>query len=317
MKIMSYNIRSFGLGKNSKFGALKKLILKEKPSFFALQETKLESVDDRWVNLIWGSLNCNFIQQDKIGKSGGQLLIWDSSLFEATDVIKFDRVIGVRGKWKDNGSILNVLNIYGPHDERGKQSLWDSLSNVINSNNEAWVLCGDFNEVRTPEERLNCVFVENRAKKFNEFIQANNLLEIPMGGRSFTRVCDNGIKFSKLDRFLVSEPFLLLWRNLTAVVMERTDSDHCPISLSDDERNFGPKLVKVFDAWLDNNDAELLIQNTWAACSPPGPRRDRQFLSKLKMVKAALIQWSSQQFGSLDSEIDDLKTKAQALELKA
>ncbi|XP_071718147.1 uncharacterized protein [Rutidosis leptorrhynchoides] len=267
MKIISYNIRTFGSGKESKFGSIKKFIAVEKPSFFALQETKLKLVDKSWIESLLGSTSCEFIQQEKIGKSSGQLLIWDTNLFDASDVIRIDRVIGVRGVWKNNYTVINTLNVYGPHDDNGKSKLWDSLSSIIGNSDEAWALCGDFNEVRKDDERLNFVFIESRAKRFNDFINSNSLSDIPMGGRCFTHVSEDGLKFSKIDRFLVSDKFMALWNNLSAVIMDRSDSDHCPISLFDEVKKFGPKPIKVFDSWLDDPEAENIISSSWA--NPP------------------------------------------------
>ncbi|XP_071705387.1 uncharacterized protein [Rutidosis leptorrhynchoides] len=326
MKILSYNIRGFGVSKDSKFGPIKKLILYEKPSFIALQETKLHLVNDTWVHslwfntpgcYIWGSNDCDFIQQEMIGKSGGQLLIWDSKLFEAVNVIKLDRVIGIRGKWKINGANLNVLNVYGPHDDVKKQILWDLLDSLLSADDEAWPICGDLNEVRDHTERFNCEFVASRARRFNDFILSNNLLDIPLGGRAYTRVSDDGTKFSKLDRFLVSEKFYLLWNNLAAVVLERRESDHCPIVLKDEEKNYGPKPFKIFDAWYEDESIEQVVSDAWAASTTTGVRKDRVFLNKLKCVKVALKLWSRQKFGQLDGEIETHKNVAQALEIKA
>ncbi|XP_071695540.1 uncharacterized protein [Rutidosis leptorrhynchoides] len=286
MKIISYNIRSFGVGIDSKFGEAKRIIRKEKPSFLALQETKLHLVDNLWVKSLWGNSDYEFIQQEMVGKSGGQLLIWDKQEFEAPDVIKEDHVVGVRGKWIGNDSIIIVLNVYRPHDDIKKQKLWDCLGKLID-NNEAWVLCGDFNEVRGPSERFNCEFVENIARWFNDFIRDNSLVDIPMGGRIFTRFSDDGTKFSKLDRFLVSESFHQLWNNLSSVALDRTKSDHCPIMLCNDVKDFGTKPIKVFDIWLEDDEAVQIIKD-----------------SKTK-------------FGNLDDEIEAHKNAASALELKA
>ncbi|XP_071728627.1 uncharacterized protein [Rutidosis leptorrhynchoides] len=181
MKIMSYNIRVFGVGPDSKLGQTKKIIRDEKPLFLAIQETKLHLVDRDWIVALWGNTDCEFIQREMMGKSGGQLLIWDTQVFEATDVISLDRVIGIRGTWKADGSILNILNVYGPHENALKKKLWESLGKVIESRDEAWVVCGDFNEVRYETERFNCEFKESRAKRFNEFIANSNLLDIPLG----------------------------------------------------------------------------------------------------------------------------------------
>ncbi|XP_071719374.1 uncharacterized protein [Rutidosis leptorrhynchoides] len=286
MKIVSYNIRGFGSGKFSKFNTVKKLIANEKPSFCALQETKLRIVKDSWVHKLWGSTECDFIQQEMIGKSGGQLLIWDLNVFEPIDVHKVDRVIGIRGKWKSSGIEINILNVYGPYDDNSKQNLWDNLTVLLRDSNEPWVICGDFNEVRDQSERLNCEFVESRAKRFNNFIQSNDLMDIPLG-------------------------------DITVVALERKDSDHCPIVLKDSEKDFSPKPFKLFDAWFNENGFEQVIMDAWENSEQTGTRKDKCFLNKLKVVKIALRSWSSSNYGQLDGDIEVLKNLAQNLELKA
>ncbi|XP_071704293.1 uncharacterized protein [Rutidosis leptorrhynchoides] len=308
MKIISYNIRGFGLGKKeNKFGRTKNLIAKERPSFVAVQESRLNSVDLNWIHSLWGTTECDFIQREKIGNSGGQLLIWDTSCFDAIDVIRFECVIGIRGVWKDNQHPINILNVYGPHDDVNKVKLWDSISRVIDGSDEAWILCGNFNEVRKREERFNCEFLEYRARRFNDFITNNGLLEIPMGGRNFTRVSDDGIKFSKLDRFLVNEKFQLLWKDLSAVVLDRKSSDHCPILLKDEEKNFGPKPFKIFDAWFNEESSAQVVKDAWLTSVLISNRKDCIFRNKLKNVKAALKEWSFKNFNNLDGDIEILR----------
>ncbi|XP_071738625.1 uncharacterized protein [Rutidosis leptorrhynchoides] len=213
-----------------------------------------------------------------------------------------DRIIEVRGKWKANGCILNILNVYGPHEDCKKQTLWENLTGILSNSDEAWALCGDFNEFRGPSERLNCEFVACRAKRFDDFIVNNNLFDIPLGGRMFTRVSDDGLKFSKLDRFLVFENFVSLWVNLLAMVMERKDSDHCPIRLMDEEKKFGPKPWKILDCWFDTDEANHIVKNVWISDTD---------------TAAALKSWSTNHFGQLDGEIKAHKNTVQALEIKA
>ncbi|XP_071712602.1 uncharacterized protein [Rutidosis leptorrhynchoides] len=235
-----------------KFNWVRRTLRIEKPNFFYLQETKLNTVDLKWVRSLMEYNSCEFIQKEKVGKSVGQLLIWDSIYFDASNVIMFDRVIGIRGKWKATGEEFNIINVYGPHEDANKKKLWESLSSLLKESDEAWILWGDFNEVGDSSERLNCEFIVRRARKFNDFIDINNLLETPLGGRLFTRVSDDRVKFSKLDRFLVSKKFIHMWGELAAVALDRKHSDYCPIILKDDEKNFSPKPFKVFDAWFDD-----------------------------------------------------------------
>ncbi|XP_071735875.1 uncharacterized protein [Rutidosis leptorrhynchoides] len=275
------------------------------------------SVDRNWIGSLWGSLDFDFIQKEKTGKAGGQLLIWDSNLFEAESVIMFDCTIGIKGIWKASGCNMNVANIYGSRDDVNKQKLWCELGKLVSTNDEECVLCGDFNEVRNQAERFNCDFVEYRADRFNKFIADSRLMDIPLRGRNFTRVSDDGLKYSKLDRFLVTEKFYHLWKDLTMVALDRDLSDHCPIMLKDEERNFGPKPFRVFDVWFDEEDVSDVIRDAWNIAVPDINRKDCVFRNKLKNVKETLKSWSRNKFNHLDGEIEMFKTTAQQLELQA
>ncbi|XP_071714453.1 uncharacterized protein [Rutidosis leptorrhynchoides] len=80
-----------------------------------------------------------------------------------------------------------------------------SLDELMQYDDVDWVFGGDFNEVRSQDERQNCNFIQRRANLFNEFIEKNHLFEASLVGKLFTRISDDGKKLSKLDRFIVSE----------------------------------------------------------------------------------------------------------------
>ncbi|XP_071713197.1 uncharacterized protein [Rutidosis leptorrhynchoides] len=287
MKIISLNIRGFGSGKESKFGDVRKLRILEKPSIFVLQETKCHNKGDNWVFGLWGSKDCGYVQKEMVGKSGGQLIIWDKNIFEVSGEQISDYFVAIWGTWKDSGSETIIVNVYGPDDDVSKRKMWDSLNNILSISGVSWVICGDFNEVRDCSERLNCEFFEKQAKMFNEFINQNMFVDIPIGGRKFTRVSDDSVKMSKFDRILVSGDFLDLWSDLKVNSLDRMVSDHCPIMLSDGEVNFGPKPFKVFDDWFSVEGVDQVIADSWWA-PLEGNRKDCGFHNKLKRLKEAL-----------------------------
>ncbi|GKA21094.1 hypothetical protein Tco_0701083 [Tanacetum coccineum] len=51
--------------------------------------------------------------------------------------------------------------------------------------------------------------------------------EIPMGGRKFTRVSDDGMKFSMLGRFLLNDEFNNIWGNFSVLALDMKLLDHC------------------------------------------------------------------------------------------
>ncbi|XP_071727948.1 uncharacterized protein [Rutidosis leptorrhynchoides] len=318
MKIMSINIRGFSLDRlgGCKISWFRKLRKSESPDIVLIQETKRNQVDDKWVERLWGSRDFNFVQKPKVGKSGGMLIIWDPNAFKVEEAVEKPHLLAIKGRWTGKVRDTIVANIYGPHRDDEKKKLWDTLENFMDVPDVDWVLGGDFNEVRNREERQNSQFIERRAALFNKFIENCNLVEVPLLGRRFTRICDNGIKFSKLDHFLVSDQFLSSWGDVSAVALDRNSSDHCPIILRDKNFDFGPKPFKFFDAWLELKDIEKIVVDAWNK-NVTSRRADCQFRDKLKNVKTALRTWSYNTYNSLDSEIEKLKKTVMDLESKA
>ncbi|XP_071705217.1 uncharacterized protein [Rutidosis leptorrhynchoides] len=306
MKVLSLNVRGFAV--KGKFGWVRNICISEKPFVAVFQETKCGTIEDGWVNALWGGPNFGYVQKEATGSSGGLLCIWDSNEFDIIDCNGCENFIAIRGRWVRSGQESVIVNLYGPHNDRGKKALWDSLEQLINSVDAPWLLVGDFNEVRMAEDRLNSQFIQGRADIFNEFIVRCGLIEIDINGRKFTRISDDGLKFSKIDRFLVNNSFLQLWSDLSVIALDRHLSDHCPLILRDKIIDYGPKPFKVFDEWFNCEEVDKIIMEAWMQ-PIRGSRKDCNFRDRLKNVKLALKDWSSRKFGGLDKEIEAFKKK--------
>ncbi|GJS17780.1 cytochrome P450 [Tanacetum coccineum] len=149
--------------------------------------------------------------------------------------------LAVIGSWKGKSGLVGFINVYAPQDVNLKIEIWKKIANIINSIDAAWCIFGDFNEVRNESERRNSNFDKRGADVFNDFILGENLIDMPLGGKRFTRISDDGLKFSKLDRFLINQKFGSEWNSLSVVAMERKLSDHCPLVIYDKVVDFGPK----------------------------------------------------------------------------
>nr|GFA52668.1 RNA-directed DNA polymerase, eukaryota [Tanacetum cinerariifolium] len=125
---------------------------------------------------------------------------------EMIEAIGDERFIAVRGSWQGKEDEVFLVCIYGPHVTQQKAFLWDRLSGLMNRWHGAWCIFGDLNVVGSVNDRINSQ-VNHKGSEFNEFINNMRLIEIPMGGRKFTRISDDGLKFSKLDRFLLNDEF--------------------------------------------------------------------------------------------------------------
>lgn len=110
------------------------------------------------------------------------------------------------------------------------------------------------------------------------------------------------VKFSKLDRFLVSNSLVDLWSSVVALALERKLSDHCPIVLKDSVKDFGPRPFRVFDVWMEDVEFDVIVKNAWNkmvySCNPDSILRD-----KLKNVKEDLRRWSKRKFNEKEFEV--------------
>ncbi|GJR68224.1 putative RNA-directed DNA polymerase, eukaryota, reverse transcriptase zinc-binding domain protein [Tanacetum coccineum] len=192
------------------------------------------------------------------GASGGILTMWDTSFFSKEQQVVNPNFLCVIGSWSGLSSKVGLLNIYGPQSSSLKEPLWSSIENLINSFNIVWIIFGDFNVVRSVDERAGSIFDQREANAFNDFISRVGLFDFPFGGRKFTRFDKAGSKLSKLDRFLVTPNLFSICGDAAVRVLCRTFSDHCPLLLKVDLPNFGPKPFKVFDKWIRDGMAHGL-----------------------------------------------------------
>nr|GEW10654.1 hypothetical protein [Tanacetum cinerariifolium] len=107
----------------------------------------------------------------------------------------------------------------------------------------------------------------------------------------FNVTSDDGLKFTKLDRFLVSEGFKNKWGNLSMVVLDTRISNHRLIVLKDTDVNFSLKSFRVFDIWLKEADIENVVLRGWNK-EVKSNMSDSRFRDKLRNVKLELKDWS-------------------------
>ncbi|PWA61930.1 RNA-directed DNA polymerase, eukaryota, Reverse transcriptase zinc-binding domain protein [Artemisia annua] len=129
-----------------------------------------------------------------VGIAGGVVSMWDPSVFEAEESQKDVNFLLIRGRLKGSGEKINVMNVYAPQSSASKAILWSKIEGLVNAHQGMWLIMGDFNVVRVPEERRNSVFKAGQARVFNEFIHNSGLIEYGMKDRQFTCSRDNGRK---------------------------------------------------------------------------------------------------------------------------
>ncbi|MCI28325.1 cysteine-rich receptor-like protein kinase, partial [Trifolium medium] len=159
---------------------------------------------------------------------------------------------------------------------------------------------GDFNAVRCDEERRS---VRQGVRyfdqgPFNQFIEDSGLVDLPLGGRKFTWFKGDGISMSRIDRFLLSEEWCLAWPNCMQMAQLRDLSDHCPLLLSVDEENWGPRPLRMLKCWQDIPGYKQFVVSTWRSLQIDG-WGGFVLKEKLKLVKRALQEWHASHASNL------------------
>lgn len=205
-----------GVASRVKRRSIKEMVSKEKVDMILIQETKLEVVDSKVCATIWGDENCAWQVVPAVNRGGGILCIWRDGAFQLDEVRLGHGFIGLVGTWENQNQTCAIVNVYSPCNMDGKRVLWEALLEwKSNSSIQAWCIAGDFNAVRSAEERRGKSTDEAQGRReidgFNDFIDRMDVFDIPIQGRKYTWYRPNGTAMSRLDRFLVSQMWLELF----------------------------------------------------------------------------------------------------------
>lgn len=113
-------------------------------------------------------------------------------------------VIWCRGAVKGE-LIVNVADIYGSHKKTDKVHFWALLESlVLKFMNEDICYIGEFNCIRSQDDKAGCVYNNIDMNRFNHFVDSLNLLELEGSNFNFS-LFDPQKRRSRLDRILVND----------------------------------------------------------------------------------------------------------------
>ncbi|GJY22055.1 RNA-directed DNA polymerase, eukaryota, reverse transcriptase zinc-binding domain protein [Tanacetum coccineum] len=145
---------------------IKDLCLKHNVHFLGIQESKMTRLELFRIKSMWGNYAFDYACSMARGLSGGLISIWDPNMFSKNSIWCDDSFIIIKGNWKNVVGDYFMVNIYG---------LQDYVSKL-----------GDMNAVGNAQERFGTTLNSIEADHFNSFIDSTVLVDLPIGGRSFT-----------------------------------------------------------------------------------------------------------------------------------
>nr|GEU35933.1 RNA-directed DNA polymerase, eukaryota, reverse transcriptase zinc-binding domain protein [Tanacetum cinerariifolium] len=207
-------------------------------------------VMDELIKALWSNFCFDYVLCPSIGYSGGSLCVWDPRIFVKDNSTISDLFLAISGTWVPTSTKLLIISVYAPQELLERKMLWDYIHHSIDSWDGECVILEDFNEVRHEEERYGTVFNVHGANAFNNFITTSGLVDLPLGGYSFTWSRKSASKMSKLDRFLISEGLFSLFPSIPALCLDRHLSDHRPIIMRELNTDYGPTPFHFFTLGL-------------------------------------------------------------------
>nr|GEV31673.1 RNA-directed DNA polymerase, eukaryota [Tanacetum cinerariifolium] len=199
---------------------------------------------------------------DDLVNVGGILCVWDPNMFQKINDMVSDYFIMVRGVWVSSGKRLLII-----------------------SDGEV-VIMGDFNEVRDISERFGSIFNKHGVEAFNSFIVNAGLVEVPLGGCSFTWCHKSAKKMSKLDRFLISDNLMCSCLSISSTSLDRFLSDHRPIIMQEAHYDYGLIPFKFFHYWFELDGFGKLVEQTWLEANA---KLHKESLNSRKSILKAVL----------------------------
>ncbi|XP_058774257.1 uncharacterized protein LOC131648523 [Vicia villosa] len=130
------------------------------------------------------------------------------------------------------------------------------------------------------------------------------LVDPPTIGGKFTwrNIC--GSAMSRLDRFLLLDKFIDDWKVEGQTIGERDVSDHAPIWMKDNKRNWGPKSFRFNNLWFNHDNFIHFVEVEWKKIVVMG-RGDFCLVEKLKALKSQIVKWNKEVYGWINLNIEE------------
>jgi hypothetical protein len=156
-----------------------------------------------------------------------------------------------------------------------------------------WLVAGDFNIARWPDDRNGGVFDANLAASFNTVIDELLLQELPLSDRRFTwsNMRDQPT-LVRLDRAFINLAWSSALCNTSLSSATRVTSDHVQLVVTASSKVPVPAVFRYEKGWAINPSYRSLVEHVWARRCNQLPDPVLRLARKLKWVRAESKKWA-------------------------
>ncbi|KAF8670729.1 hypothetical protein HU200_050394 [Digitaria exilis] len=311
LSFLSWNIR--GLGQNTRCEDVLSELIAQRPSVVALQETKLHSLSDSKRKSFLPTRLSTYATRPSVGATGGILTAWDATVLTMVTAVERDFSLTTVFSLNADGTPLSITNVYAPVLSADKPLFLAEMVTISNTIDGPWLLAGDFNMARSPEDKNNDNFNFSEANMLNDTINAIELIDIPLVDRAYTWSNKRATPtLVRLDRCLINLTWDSTFPNTCLTSLTRSVSNHVPLLLTASTKVPKGACFRFEDAWLHHAAFKDLMQVTLANHSHGSSAQ--ALVKRLKNCHRACRSWS-RQLRPLDQRENDTKSLVDALDL--
>ncbi|KAL2246088.1 UNVERIFIED_CONTAM: hypothetical protein Sindi_2877000 [Sesamum indicum] len=247
--------------------------------------------------------------------AGGRILvIWDPAVIDLHPIDISPQVIHCHATNKSSQLSFYISFTYGLYSVVNRRSMWDKLTDLGQAITMPWLIMGDFNCVKSPEEKqLGVAPTWYELKDFVDCCVALGLLDVPTTGCYYTWYSNNESNpvWCKLDRVLYNNEWLEAGLHCSAHFNPPGClSDHSPSIISIfDHTPTKPKPFRFFNMWADHPDFLATVEARWNLSVDGTPQFS--LCRRLKTLKSALKAFNKQHYSHISARATEAELALQ------
>jgi hypothetical protein len=199
-----------------------------------------------------------------VGSSGGMLVVWNGAKFFGHVIFQNEFAMSIEFTSSISNASWVLTNVYAQCTPDGKQRFLNWFHNIDMAEDTDWLVVGDFNLLRKPEDRNRSGGNISEMLEFNAAISNQRLEELKLYGTKYIWTNKQlSPLLERLDWFFASVAWLTNYPGSFVSSLSRDTSDHTPclISISTDVPK--AKVFRFENYWLLHDDFMQVMEHGW------------------------------------------------------